>query len=423
MRRPERPARAFCLHVSSSLITILLAAGCDPSTASLLGLPAGLVGSSASSSSPLAAPLGAGFSSEYVEAEPNELLASASPSPLPPGGRATLRGVLAGDADVDTYALGSAAAGDRITITADADAGMTLAVGLFDEDEDLVDLVMDYGATGAPWSFETVCRETTGSLYAVVLSPTADRGTYEITLDRSTGVAATHSQIVLLDFDGASHVSIGGTAAVDVPPFDAGDIDARWAGQTETMKQKIVAKVRQHFDGLNVDIRSTDDGPLSAPHTTIYFGTYNAALLGLADSVDSYNQDPTESAIVFTDTFALFSVLNPTLDEIAQAIANVASHEMGHLLGLWHTTDVQDLMDVTATARQMLRMQTFRRAPLHPLVMPLGWQDGPSRLAWAVGGTLRQTGRNARAVTPPDDEWRAAYDFTIDRRLLSSRCR
>ena len=91
-------------------------------------------------------------------------------------------------------------------------------------------------------------------------------------------------------------------------------------------------------------------------------------------------------AIIFTDTFAAFNELRPSVEEMGQAIANVTSHEIGHLLGLIHTTDEIGIMDVTGSLRDLLGDQTFRRSPIYSAVFPIGAQDAVQSLMASVGG-------------------------------------
>ena len=109
-------------------------------------------------------------------------------------------------------------------------------------------------------------------------------------------------------------------------------------------------------------------------------------MLGVAEDVDEYDIKRGQRAIVFAESFAAFMQLDPTIDEMAQALANVASHEIGHLLGLVHTEDPTDLMDVTASLNALMRDQSFGKSPIYRIVFPLGYQDSAQLLLDSVGG-------------------------------------
>jgi hypothetical protein len=122
--------------------------------------------------------------------------------------------------------------------------------------------------------------------------------------------------------------------------------------------------------------------------TTIHFGAYDPALLGVAENVDEFNERTVQQAIVFADTFEVFGALNPSLDEYAQALANVASHETAHLLGLIHTSDIHGIMDITASLRGLMADQVFSRSVLESGTFSLGYQDAAITLVESVGGDL-----------------------------------
>ena len=191
----------------------------------------------------------------------------------------------------------------------------------------------------------------------------------------------------------------GNRPAVNVPPFDPSDISPVYNGLAQEMKELILARVRTDFKYYDVEIYSTEGEMPQPPYSTIYFGTYDPALLGVADGVDEYNGVLDGNAIVFTDSFDVFMPLNPSVAQMSQAIANVASHETGHLLGLVHTSDANDLIDVTASLRQLLDDQDFKTAPLYSQVFPIGGENSPLLLDLGVG--LKNVPITSLAGHPP----------------------
>ena len=336
---------------------------------------------------------GASDGATLADKEGNNGFAQASPVNMPPGGTVDFSGTLQTTVDVDVYDLGPALAGDRIIVDVTANAFADLTVALFDQDQRLIILNDDRNYFGGQVDplIDVVLRRDVVNCYAVVASSplASSSGTYTVQATKLSGqaVPAPFAQTVVLDFDGASGVQISNMTPVSVPPFDAADISSIYTGQTQAMIQSLLTKVRQDFSGLNVQILSTTDASTPASGMTrVFFGTYNPALLGLADSVDEYNSRPTEEAVIYTDTFSLFMPINPSVDEMAQALANVTSHEIGHLLGLNHTEDVNGIMDITASANQLLLDQFFLTSPLEHSIFPIGDQMAPMLLFDAVGG-------------------------------------
>jgi len=199
-------------------------------------------------------------------------------------------------------------------------------------------------------------------------------------------IPSVYEQTVVLNFEGARGVRIGSRPAVDVPAFDAAGINTSLAGQAPLLNAKVLELVRRDFAPYGVSvISSAEADQLRQPASIVYFGTYDPNLLGLADHVDPFNHVHDDKAIVFTETFRLFMSMEPDIDELAQALANVASHEIGHLLGLVHTADPNSLMDITASASRMLEDQQFTICPLHETVFPVGWQNAVLLLGSTVG--------------------------------------
>ena len=349
-----------------------------------------------------------------AEVEPNDTLYEAVAAPW----GTAMEGVLdASGRDNDVYALGPGSTGDAVHLSLSAPGA---GVMLFDEYGRLLTYRPAAQAGVCPCILTVPVYAPAEMLYAVVSSSAglaAPLG-YQLTsaLRPGEGDLQPRPQTVVLAFNGAARVRIGGRTEISLPPFDAARIDSRLAGRTGQLIDLLIGSVQTDFAGLGLNIyRDGEQPPDAGPVTTIYFGGDDASLLGLADSVDAYNLVPDQAAIIYVDAFSVFSTLNPTLGEYARVLANVTSHEIGHLVGLRHTADAQDVMDVTASARQMLADQSFRFATLDASVAPFGFQDAPAMLSWALGGQLASppAARSAPQASTGDD-------FVIPRRHLSS---
>ena len=234
-------------------------------------------------------------------------------------------------------------------------------------------------------------RESSPACYVAVSATPgfASSGDYALATAKEflTELPGPRSDVVLLVFDGGDNVRIGSRPAVNVPAFDAWAIASVYAGATEEMIQEITDRVRRDYAAYDVTILTTsDDDAPDGGVSRIFFGTFDNALLGVAEGIDEFNATEGQTAVVFTDTFGAFMRLEPSVAEMGQAIANVASHEIGHLLGMVHTFDPAGLMDVTASLRELTLDQAFTRSPVFQSVFPLGEQDAVRYLLEAVGG-------------------------------------
>lgn len=369
---------------------------------------------------------------EIEEVEPNDDQIRANPITF--DGEVRLVGTIAanGSLDFDVFDLGPAEAGDRVVADLVAVAGSDVVLGLFDGQMNLLGYVDYSRGIAAPGRIDLVLRESVDPLHVVVTtrSTSAINRNYTIgvSLTPGVGVPQGNPQVVVLNFSGATGVRIGRQAPVNVPAFDVATIDPDLAGHTNTAIQMILEMVREDYAGLNVEFYLASDPNIpNADLTTIHFGTYSDRYLGLADNVDPFNRDSTQNAILYTDTFSLFAVFSPSVEQVAQVLANVTSHELGHLLGLRHTADVKDLMDITASARQMLYDQWHKVAELHSSIMSMGNQDAAAMLSWCVGGTPPLAPANAaskialmqRTIDDPNDfyiprDWLAVNSVEAD---------
>lgn len=335
---------------------------------------------------------------EAQEAEPNDAFEQASEAPATVEVSPDISGSITSDGDIDIYDLGPVTAGQRITVSFECTAD--LAAALFDQQQRLISTNDDrwWQTDTRPELAVTVRRDCEHCYLAVSASPaaTGEQGTYTATvLLEESSVPAARSQVIYLQFAGASDVMLPDGTMADIPAFDPARIDSSFAGTQATMVAAIVDYVRTDFDRFNVQVlASSETSVVPKDATIVYFGLYSPELLGLADNVDAYNVDLTQTAIVFADTFRLFMPLEPTLEEMALALANVASHEAGHLLGLEHTDDWDDLMDTTAPATSLMLDQDFREASLYAAVFPIGLQDG----ALLLGETLGVRQPNAGSI-------------------------
>jgi hypothetical protein len=70
---------------------------------------------------------------------------------------------------------------------------------------------------------------------------------------------------------------------------------------------------------------------------------------------------------------------------MAEALGNTVAHEVGHLLGLVHTADCNDLMDTSCFNDRILSAQQFSTAPIDKSIFPFGYQPELEILSWLIG--------------------------------------
>ena len=332
----------------------------------------------------------------------------------------TVAGEVSGRGNYQLFELGPALTGEQWSLSADLYAATSFTVVLFDDNYDM--LARAIVRSGNPLAH--VLREDVATLRVGVAPTSTGSGgafNFRAALTGTANVPAPRTQVVYLDFGGAAGLTVNSRRDIAFGPFNSGLVGDAYADDTEYFCRTIVDEVRRDYAGYDVIVWSSLDGPPPAGvHSVVHFGGEGRGLLGLADSVDQYNVNLNQRAIVFTNSFALYSGMRLSARQMAQMMANTASHELGHLLGLYHTADPNHLMDTTGNVWDLIANQQFHRAPLETTVFPYGQQNTPKLLTQTVG-------RNADTAQAAKAELlEKALDRTMVRDLLAtelpSRC-
>jgi hypothetical protein len=321
----------------------------------------------------------------------------------------------------ELFDLGPGAVGDNWLVEPQSQtASFTLV--LLDDQYDL--LMRTVASRGMQLSH--TARHATAHVYlGVALASNSSGGTFDLQVKWQSGLVAPGRtrQIVYLDFDGASGVRVHGRSGVTFPPFDASSISPDYAGATEQVVAEIAQTMRLDYAFYDVTILSSLEGPppQDTECTTIYFGGSDDTLLGLADNVDMYNSNKQQAAVVFIESFSPYSVMGLDAEEMALMIGNVGSHELGHLLGLYHTQDPSEIMDSTGSAWDLAQDQAFQRAPLEENVFPTGMQNAPELLQETLGSNSSAARGSAKSLSAAKIALRARMRrFTLSE--ISHRC-
>lgn len=300
-------------------------------------------------------------------------------------------GTIDSGADIDVYNLGLLAAGDHLYVDVSRRSGnLDATAAIFDSEETLIAFSDDRTPDGSnlnPQFDFTICGETGEYFLGIISYPGyTSAGEYEVVvrIQRDVGIPTPNGQIVFLDWRGGSDIVIPNVGVYTLRPFSAADLGLS-ADRTAAAKDRIQTLVEQTYAGYNLTVLNSDDSPVpSGAHSTIYFGGSDAEAFAISEKIDPYNEDPSDDAIIFTESFdAIFS--STSFDEMTQAVANTVAHELGHLLGLVHTADCNSLMDTTCYNARLLHPQSFTTAKLDTSVFPFGWQDAPELLTWILG--------------------------------------
>ena len=368
----------------------LLGSGCG--AVASLGSAAGGSGTTDGTATKPFGPLSPG-APRVQDLEPNDTLAEPSAAKLLAEGGFFIDGRLDSASDVDVFELGPVDHGDSIAVRINTSAEVFLIAALFDgQDRLLAAAHWESAEAGHTLTIRHLFRLASDdcALAVAAYGPRFNAvGDYEaaIVIEHAQPVPQPSAQRVLLNFGGQAAVPSNRFADLEIVPFDAGIISPQFATHTDEIAEMVLEMVRDNFTGLDVEvIASWEPWESREEISVVHVGASDDKVLGLAESVDQYNADPSDEAVIFVEAFRQFAVLDLSSEEMATALANVTTHEIGHLLGLDHTRGSQSVMDVSALLGHLVRRRSLGTFPLDSVSFPLGEQDSPTRLLQTVGG-------------------------------------
>ncbi len=327
-----------------------------------------------------------------LDAAGNDTFATATPITLGDDDQIDFNGTIDSGDDTDIYDLGLLAAGDRLYVDVKATSGnLDPMAAVFDEREYLLAFSDDRESDASDLNplIDVIVPSIQGRYYLGVTpySGGSSSGDYLVTLriTRGMGVLDPEPQTVFLDWQGGDNIRVNNVGVFDIDPFDAADMGP-YTGRTDEMKDTIQAVIADLYDGFDfILLNSDDDARPSGPYSTVYFGGDNSRAFAIAEQIDTFNADQSDDAIIFTDGFRNAFSTSPSLSRMARAVGNTAAHEIGHLLGLVHTSKCSSLMDTTCSNDALLGIQAFELAPLDDTVFPVGLQNAEDLIEWAIG--------------------------------------
>jgi hypothetical protein len=318
------------------------------------------------------------------EIEPNDSFPGAQIVTIPSGQTLTINGFFVWGQDPDIYDLGTFEAGQTLSASLTGDSAVNpnnVQFGFFDQDQEVA-ILDDNAITAAEQQISLTIRKP-GKYYLALSDPNqppSSSYTYSVLITvGSAAIPTPPKQIVFLNYNGISTITIGGFTFNNVLPFSAIGSSLN----PPLIASLTTSAIQADYTPYNIQILSSYDTlEPTVPHSTVYVsgGSGTQQFYGLASSVDWYNQDPTDNAIVFA---GLLTNSGLSQTQFVTALANITAHEMGHLSGLAHTVDHTELMDQVTPLNSLDQPQTFHLAPLAEF--PVGTENTPQLLQFALG--------------------------------------
>lgn len=308
---------------------------------------------------------------------------------------ANFTGAVGGSDPVDLFSIGPVAPGDRVQIDVQTTSGdLDGVAALFDGNQDVQAFNDDRAEDGSNVNplIDLVIRGPAGN-YTLGVAPypgSNSSGNYKVavSITRAAGGTTPTPQVIFLNWSGGQNVTIRNVGTYNLPPFSGADVGQTFAGQTQALKDGVLKFVKNRYAGWNVTFLSSDTSPVpTGPHSTVFFGGVNQAAFAISEQIDLLDQDPNDNCIVYSSSYIDAFSVTPTLDQMVAAMGNTVAHECGHLMGLVHTRECDDLMNSSCGNDSILVTQAFTRATLDSSVFPVGFQNSPELLNEAVGVT------------------------------------
>jgi len=195
-----------------------------------------------------------------------------------------------------------------------------------------------------------------------------------------------YTQLVYIDYTQNNGVMLGNVGPFDIDPFNLTEMNATYCiWDNDLAMQQITNKIRgiyANYAGITF-IDSNEADPPTENHSVLYIGNAESSCcLGVVDSIDYWNSNKVQEAIVFGLNFGRYCVNATGLDEMTNFFSSVGAHEVGHLLGLNHVVeDTNAVMDVDGVD-DMFDIDSFQRKQLEQYIVPfedgdLLYQDAP----------------------------------------------